>query len=390
MKIGIDARFYGPGGKGLGRYTQKLIEYLEAIDDTNEYVVFLRRENFAAYVPRQPNFQKALAEYRWYGLGEQLWYPLLLCRHAFDLMHFPHFNVPLFYRRPFVVTIHDLILLRYPTARNTTRSLPLYRLKYLAYRTVIASAIRRARRIITVSRFTERDILAHYPESAGKIRVTYEATEAPTAVSEPEREQELLERLRLTTSEGETVAGVGGRYARIRLYCLYVGNAYPHKNLDRLLAAAKRLTDLRFVLVGKEDYFFRRLMAEARRQAIANVIFAGYVEDRDLGTLYRNATLYLFPSLYEGFGLPPLEAMAYGLPVIASSLGSLPEILGEAAQYVDPREEGSLERAIGSLLADVTARERLRERGFRRIAQYSWKRMAQQTLDVYRQAVSNS
>jgi glycosyltransferase involved in cell wall biosynthesis len=120
MRIGIDARFYGSLGKGLGRYTEKLIFHLEAIDTDNEYVVFLRRENFDEYIPRSPRFRKVVAQYAWYGLSEQTLFVLLLYRFRFDLVHFPHFNVPLLYRRPFVVTIHDLILVHYPTLRNIT------------------------------------------------------------------------------------------------------------------------------------------------------------------------------------------------------------------------------------------------------------------------------
>ena len=181
MRIGIDARFYGPVGKGLGRYTEKLVGYLERVaDPDDEFFVFLRKENFDVYVPGNPRFRKVLADYPWYSISEQIFFPFLLRKYRLDVMHFPHFNVPILYERPFVVTIHDLILLRFPTVRNTTRSRLTYKMKYLAYRLVIATAIRRAKVILTVSRFTERDILTAFPTAVGKTVVTYEGCDFET------------------------------------------------------------------------------------------------------------------------------------------------------------------------------------------------------------------
>ena len=151
MRIGIDARFYGSSGKGLGRYTERLIEALEREDEKNEYVIFLRRENFDEYQPYSKRFTKVRADYAWYGFAEQFLFPWQLWREQLDLVHFPHFNVPIFYLGRFVVTIHDLILLRYPTVRNTTRLTIWYWMKFLVYRMVIRVACFRARRVITVS-----------------------------------------------------------------------------------------------------------------------------------------------------------------------------------------------------------------------------------------------
>lgn len=159
MFIGIDARFFGSIGKGLGRYTQKLIENLEKIDHENQYVVFLRKENFDEYQPKNKNFQKALADYQWYTFSEQIKMPLLLNKFNFDLVHFPHFNVPFFYRKKFVVTIHDLILLQFPTVKGTMLNPVFYKIKFWCYKFIIWSAIKRARRIITVSNFTKNELL---------------------------------------------------------------------------------------------------------------------------------------------------------------------------------------------------------------------------------------
>ena len=157
MPIGTGARCYGSSGKRLGRYTEKLIDALEREDEKNEYVIFLRRENFDEYQPYSKRFTKVRADYAWYGFAEQFLFPWQLWREQHDLVHFPHFNVPIFYLGRFVVTIHDLILMRYPTVRNTTRLTIWYWMKFLVYRMVIRVACFRARRVITVSRFTESE-----------------------------------------------------------------------------------------------------------------------------------------------------------------------------------------------------------------------------------------
>jgi glycosyltransferase involved in cell wall biosynthesis len=259
MRIGIDARFYGAIGKGLGRYTQKLIENLERIDGSNQYFIFLRKENFNDYVPRNKNFHKILADYRWYTFSEQLKMPRLLNKYELDLVHFPHFNVPLFYRRPFVITIHDLILLHFPTIRATTLQPAYYWMKYSAYKIVIRSAVKRARKVIAVSNFTKKDILKHYQVPEDKIIVTYEACD-------------------LAEIRGIGDDNILRKYGIIKPYVLYVGNAYPHKNLEALVLAFRNFGEsgqYQLVLVGKEDYFYQRLKNFTKDRKVANVIFAG-------------------------------------------------------------------------------------------------------------------
>lgn len=372
MRLGIDARFYGTPGKGLGRYVSELIEHLEKIDADNDYFVFLRRENFDLYQPRNPRFQKVLAEFPWYGWREQLLYPFFLRRFRLDLMHFAHFNVPLLYRRPFVVTVHDLILLSHPTPRASTLAPLLYRLKYLSYRLVIGSALRRSRRVITVSETSKKEIEKRFPFTRDRdIAVTHEACSpaltgsdaAPTGVVPP--------------------------------FVLYVGNAYPHKNLDRLIEAFGRFRrsghdDWRLVLVGAPDYFYGRLRQEAEaKDWAANVVFYGAATDSQLASLYSQAAFYVFPSLCEGFGLPPLEAMCRDLPVAAAKASSLPEILGDAALWFDPNDAGAIATAMGRLADDADLRRDLIERGRQQAAKYDWRRCARLTLDVFKNALKN-
>lgn len=374
MRIGIDARFYGPIGKGLGRYTQKLIEHLEKIDSTNEYFIFLRKVNFDEYVPKSPNFQKVMADYRWYSFSEQLKFPRLLDKYSLDLMHFPHFNVPLFYHKPFIVTIHDLILIRFPTVRSSTLSPILYWFKFMAYKIVIKSAIFRAKIIFAVSEFTKKDIRKIYPQiPRSKIKVTYEACDDFCMLS-PNKDEEILK-----------------RYGIIKPYIIYVGNVYPHKNPERLALAMKAFEgqqdNLRLVFVGGEDYFYSRLKKFIATKKIKNITFAGFVPDHELDVLFHNALAYIRPSLYEGFELPPLEAMAKGVPVISSSHACALEILEDSAVYFNAEDVHDIVRAIKRLVRDEALRRDLVRRGYKQVEKYSWKRMAQKTLEIYNKSL---
>ena len=372
MRIGIDARFYGPSTKGLGRYSEKLIQYLQELDQKNEYIIFLRKENWSDFSPKNRNFKKVLADFRWYSLAEQILMPLCLKKQRLDLMHFPHFNVPLFYRGKFMVTIHDLILTHFPTERASTLGPLLYRLKHQAYKKVIRHAVEKSVKIITVSQFSKKQILEDFPVSPDKIAVTYEATSDFKHTPAEIDERQFLAKHRL-------------KYP----FLLYVGNAYPHKNLEKLVSAIKSLTtdenfDLSLVLVGKFDYFYRRLQNLVNQLKLnERVFFLGYVDDEELKFLYQKAKAYIFPSLAEGFGLPPLEAMAQGLPVAASRHSCLPEVLGEAAYYFDPTDEQSLKEAIKKLVGDETLRESLRQKGFAQVKKYAWPKLASKTLAVY-------
>lgn len=391
MRIGIDARFYGPVGKGLGRYTQEVVDNVIKIASAEgagfDFVIFLSPDNFDEFVCAETNVKKVRLNIKWYSWQEQLLMPFYLLREKIDLMHFPHFNVPFFIVGKFVVTIHDLILTHFPTRRATTLNPIVYRLKNLAYRLVIINAVKRSKKIITVSEFTKQDIIKQFGVEEKKIAVTYEgvanlAKGRDSLFVAKLDNQETLEQFHIPKN-----------------FLLYVGNAYPHKNLETLLEVFVKLLnnrpDLRLVLVGKEDYFYNRTQDKARAlniwqkgNANSPVIFPGYVSDAQLEIFYQEAKAYVFPSLYEGFGLPPLEAMARNCPVVSSDRSSLPEILGEAAIYFNPEDKNDMEKKIGQVLDNNEIRESLIANGLKQVKKFSWWECSNKTLDVYKQILN--
>ncbi len=371
MKIGIDARFFGPENKGLGRYTQKLITHLERIDHNNKYVIFLRRENFDAYVPQSANFTKICADYRWYSFAEQLFFPFVLYKQKCDFVHFPHFNVPLLYRKKFIMTIHDLILLRYATQRTSTRFALFYWFKFFMYRIVIASAIRRSSLIIAVSHFTKKDICAHYPAACKKVKVVYEAAE-------------IMEKGK------KDAAAVLAKYDIMEPYMLYVGNAYLHKNLPFLVDVFAHYkthggTVRNLVFIGRDDYFYKQLRTYIKQKKVKGIVIINGVSDEELITFYRRAVAFVFPSLYEGFGLPPLEAQLLGVPVLSSDRACMKEILSPGgAYYADANDVATFARAMETITTDNALRVTLKKKGRENARHFSWQKMAEHTYNLYR------
>ncbi|PIZ10762.1 hypothetical protein COX68_01025 [Candidatus Falkowbacteria bacterium CG_4_10_14_0_2_um_filter_41_15] len=384
-KIGIDARFYGPLGKGLGRYTQEIVDNIINIDRDNDYVIFLGVNNFDEFIipaTETDRIKKVKVNILWYTWKEQILLPFYFKREHLDLIHFPHFNVPILTMNKFVVTVHDLILTKFPTVRATTLSPVVYELKNLAYRLVIWLALNRSRKIITVSEFTKNDIMEQFHITPQKIAVTYEgvanlAKGHDTLFVKKLDEEGTLERYKIKDN-----------------FLLYIGNAYPHKNLEGLIrvfaAVVKKYPHLRLVLVGKSDYFYNRVKDYAKsldlyqeNQATSPIIFPGYVPDTELEILFKRALFYIFPSLYEGFGLPPLEAMVKGCPVLSSDKSSMPEILGDAAYYFNPDNDEQMKAAIEKMISHEDLRADLVRKGFSRAKKYNWWECAYATSKIY-------
>jgi glycosyltransferase involved in cell wall biosynthesis len=248
-------------------------------------------------------------------------------------------------------------------------------MKYLAYKLVISRAIHKSEKIIAVSKFTKKDIEKKFKVKKDKIKVIYEGVSDLGIYNNEnsDKDKKLLKNYNI----GD------------RRYLLYVGNAYPHKNLEGLLDIFKKIKkdfpSLLLVLVGGDDYFYQRLKKYAQSLNLSNkdVIFTNYVSDKDLASLYRNSLAYVFPSLYEGFGLPPLEAMAHNCPVVSSNRTSLPEILGEAALYFDPNNNIDVYEKLKKIIKNKHLRQELVEKGKMQINQYNWFSSAYSTYKLY-------
>ncbi|MFH1767212.1 MAG: glycosyltransferase family 1 protein [Patescibacteria group bacterium] len=370
MRIGIDARFFGPktGGGGIGRYVAELVTHLQEIDHQNEYVIFLRKENFHECVITNRRFFKQLMDVPWYTIREQLLLPNFVRRARVDFMHYPHWNVPIFSTTPFLVTIHDLILIEdRKSAHATTKGALVHGFKYAGFRTVIESAIHRSRHIISISNYSKQSVLNHFGIKEKKISVI------PNGI------------IPAKTAKNVSFSRLGV----FEPYFLYVGSAYPHKNLHTMLDAFAKFTQndqyTQLVIAGRRDVFSQELERYAKAQNISSeqLRFIDFPTDEEVAALYKSARLFIFPSRLEGFGLPPLEAMSHGTPVAAAQASSLPEVLGKAAWYFDPDDSSALARLMQQATDNPEMMATKVTEGLHQSSTFTWLQTAEKTLDLY-------
>lgn len=367
MRIVIDARMLQESG--IGRYIRNLVDQLQIIDQENEYFILHLQEDFHKLSYKQ-NFRKILADFRWYGLTEQIKLFRIVKLLKPDLVHFPHFNVPVFYQGKFVVTIHDLIHQHFSMARATTHGPVFYQLKRIGYRKVFSTAVQKAKKILVPSEFIKNQLMDDWNINREKVVVTYEAVDEKIIKHKSKiKNQKLLKHFNIE-----------------KPYIFYVGNAHPHKNVEGLIKAFGNLRvkypNLSLVLAGSDHYFWQKIKTEFQQ---AGIIYTGYVSDNELVELYKNAWCFVMPSFEEGFGIPILEAMACGCPVVSSNRGSLPEVAGHAVIYFDPGNQVDMVNKINIVLESENIRQELIKKGLKRYKQFSWKKLAQQTLEVYKQ-----
>lgn len=378
MRIVIDARMYSQSG--IGRYIRNLLDHLHDLDRSNEYLILLLEQDYGRLECRN-NFKKIIADWRWYGVEEQIKLPGLLKVLRPDLVHFPHFNVPVFYRQKFVVTIHDLIHQHFPMSKATTLDPLIYQFKKIAYRWTFKTAVSGSLKILTPSNFVKDQLVKEWGVDKNKVMVTYEAVDDNIVKLAENTDQEKINR-------------VLKKFNIRPLYLFYVGNAHPHKNLEILIQTFKQLKEnfgsLGLVLAGRDDFFWQRIKKYADGLRVEDVIFTGLINDEELVALYRGASCLVMPSLEEGFGIPLLEAMACSCPVVSSKLGSLPEVGGDACLYIDPDNIEDIFDKISKVLSDKSLRKNLIQSGQKRYQKFSWKKMAQETLEVYQYASSPS
>ena len=356
-KIAIDAREYSTS---TGRYVSKLVENLEKIDVHNEYLILLNEKDIKTAKFTNPNFKAVMTPFKEFSLGEQLGFAKQLYALKADLVHYGMTQQPLLYLKRSVTTVHDLTTARFT---NPDKNKYVFFVKQQVYKVVIWYAAHKSRRVIVPSNYVKNDLLDFTHTHSKKIVVTYEAADR---ISEPPK----------------AVAGLEGKD-----FLMYIGRPTPHKNLWRLIEAFSDLKEKRpnllLVLAGKLDANYKETQKKVAAKGIEGVVFTDYISESELRWLYENTKAYVFPSLSEGFGLPGLEAMAHGAPVVSSNATCLPEIYGDAAHYFDPLSVSSISAAVSEVLDNAELRKDLINKGHKQVEKYSWNKMAAETMAVY-------
>jgi glycosyltransferase involved in cell wall biosynthesis len=365
MRIGIDARLVYYSQAGIGQYILHLVDGLATIDQETEYVLLQSRKDDTTILD-QPNFRRVSLWTPSHHRLERYSMNVELMRLGLDVLHSPDFIPP---HRPScksVITVHDLAFLLYPHFLTKESA------RYYGH---IDQAVRWTDHIIAVSNSTKRDTTQHLGVPEDKITVVYEAA---SPIFRP-------------LDKGEAQEQVRNRHGVEGPFLLFVSTIEPRKNVPTLLRALWQLLecykeDVRLVLAGGKGWLFEdafTLVEELRLDD--RVHFVGRVSSEDLLYLYNAAELLAHPAFYEGFGLPPLEAMACGLPVIVSNVASLPEVVGDAGLLIDPHDIDELTVAMWRILNDSELRQEMRAKGFRQAERFSWERAARETLAIYRQ-----
>ncbi len=375
MKIGFDLDSLTLRSGGIGRYGVNLINHLAKIlltETDHEIFVFFHRSFDRSFLPEHENLQliNKYTRIKSNVLRKAIFLPFSVRNLKMDLFHgVDHIGLPFLYRSKackYVVTIHDLITRIYP------RSFPIK--QRLVQNTLLPLILGKAERIIVDSRSTENDVQKFYRQQAEKVRVIYPGVESqfyPRSQKEVER---VLDKYQLDFK-----------------YYFFLGTLEPRKNIVRLIEAfiklkRKRNLENRLVISGRKGWLYKEILEKIQRAPFSqDIIFTDFVDDQDLPFLFSGAEMFLYPSLYEGFGLPVLEAMACGTPVIASNLSSLPEITGEAGILVDPLNVEEIALAMEKLSGDRKLQEELQKKGLERAKLFSWEKAAQETKELYQE-----
>ena len=362
MKIGIDAREFVAGQMtGIGRYLWHFLQHATTSKDPHEYVLFCNQKT---HIPQNlPRLKKVIITENIRQVWDQVLLPLNIAREKIDVFLTPYFKAPLFLPSKMILIINDLIPLFFPEEHS-----PLGR---LYFRFMSAAAARRATRIMTISEHSRGDIVKFLKLPADKIMVIHLGVEERFRSSDIRKEE------------------IRRKYSLPQKFILYVGNLSPHKNVRSLI---KSYASLPFSL--RENYklvmgasrsgkYFSDIDKVIREMELTqDVLFTGFIEPKDLPSVYCMSSVFAYPSFYEGFGFPPLEAMACGCPVVSSNASSMPEILGDAALFFNPYHVEEISRAIRHMLEDENLRNRFRQKGLERAKLFTIEKMTSRMLDV--------
>lgn len=359
--IAIDARIIS---SSTGRYVERLITYLQDVDTDNKYSILVPEKDVNYWKPYNPNFTVRTIPYKNYSVNEQIGFANYLNKLNADLVHFCMPQQPLAYRGKKVTTFHDLTLLK---TYNSDKNWLMYHTKQRVGEFVFKRVAADNNHIIAVSNFTKKELQELTPVDDKKITTIYESSDVETV--KPKKYK-----------------------LPFKKYILYVGQQSDYKNIKRLGDAHQILLakypDLGLVLAGKKNAAVLANEQYFNDRKYTNILFTDFVEDSELSWLYSNAAAYVFPSLMEGFGLPGLEAMAHGTPVISSDATCLPEVYGSAAYYFNPEDTSSIASSIDEVLSNPELQDKLSKAGSKHVKKYSWKKMAKETYDVYKKVLA--
>lgn len=360
--IAIDARIIN---SSTGRYVERLIHYLEEIDTINKYSILVRKKDVDFYKPTNPNFTIIVADFDNYSLDEQTTFKKFLDELHADLVHFCMPQQPVLYKGKKVTTIHDLTLLK---TYNSDKNWLSYHIKQFVGYFVFKAVIRTNNQIIVPSEFTKHEVINLGASATNKINVTYESAD--------------VDKAELTSFKHP-----------FKQFILYVGQQSDYKNIKKLGDAhqqlLKKYPDLGLILVGRKNASAINNEKYFNSKNYKNILFTDFIPDSQKDWLYTQAAAYVFPSLMEGFGLPGLEAMGYGAPVVSSNATCLPEVYGDAAIYFDPKSVNDIAEKISTVLEDESLRKDLIAKGYEQIKKYSWKKMAQETHAIYEKVLNS-
>lgn len=374
MKIGIDCRLIGTENGGIGRYVFELVKNILAQDKVNEYCLFYR-ENYTSseilnIFQAFSNVKLVSSFSRHYSFSEQTTFLRLLNKENCDLVHFPNFNMPILYKKPYLVTIHDMVHHKISGAKKSRY------FHFLAYKKVIRQAAKNARAVITVSESSKKDIVKYLQVLPRKVEVIYEASSLNVNIPE------------------DKVEKVKKQYYLNKPYFLFVGVLERKKNIVNLTRGfdafiQKYGLNMDLVIAGKVDPHYPLIKHSAMDIANKNhLVFTGSPEDEELAALYKGAYAFVSASMHEGFGLPGVEAMNFGLPLAVSNTEVFNEVYDNGAVYFNPEEVDDIAEKMHLLANDKEFYQTLAEKSFKRGQMFSWEKTAKETLEVYKQILN--
>ena len=356
----IDARIRKASS---GRPVERLLDNIEALDHENEYTILLSAGD--SWRPKADNFKVKTVKYKQFSLNplEQISFAWLLYKLKPDVVFFSMTQFPLLYFGKIVVFTHDLSMFEWAHRGKSNKLV--HAVKMLGYRLLFWAGHRKANKIIVPTKFVEKDLIKYQPFTKGKVVQIYEA------VDEPKQFEARKPKI------------------HAKKFIFFVGNAFPHKNLYQLIDAFTLVKDkypeLSLILAGKEDYYYKKVKQYVAEKDIKNIEITGFVTDGELHWLYQNTEFFVYPSLSEGFGIPPLEAMANNCAVATSHISCVPEVCEDAVEYFNPNNHESIARTIVKLVESPRTRTELIAKGQKQIKKYSWHKMSKEIIYTIQQ-----